>query len=336
MRVQVKFFVLMVVIGFGSCTKELVACFTYTPSTHPDKDLVHFSNCSENAEEYLWDFEGLKQSKSEEITFEFPGPGDYLVTLRAMNKRKSDEVVQTVHVSAPLWIVPKTESAGTHYRKYMKFDLEAYAKAGLGVLGMMQVRDGRIIGEWDSVVVDSPMKQGFTGSFRFKPKWSIKPTVFHFMVMDRNGANVTDSLVMPTLNGGDSTQGRVKSVFYQEAIAFDTSFAFSRGTYVESSRKIYLYLISKSKDYIYIHDFMANEGELKTYSCQIYTKHDGFVYKNMDGKSKTGNRLVIDKLDLDEMVISGHLETPVLQNNWSIDKLTVDFENVRITKAVKN
>lgn len=335
MRNLVYYLVVLMVLVLHSCGKEPEACFTYNPSSHAYRHIIWFSNCSENAEEYLWDFNGMRQSKEEDPVIEFAEPGEYQVTLTATSKRREDVMVQTVHVAAPLSIRASTSSMGTHYRKQMKFDLSAYAKAGLGVLSMIQVREGRTIGGWDSVVVDSPIKRSFAGSFRFRPKWSNTATFFHFMVMDKNGLYVTDSMPMPTLNGGDSTQGKVKSIFANEAILFDTGFAFSRGTYVQSTGKINLYLVSKNKDYVYIHDFGAIEGELKTFSCQIYSKQDGFAYKNLEGKNVKGNRLKINKLDLDEMVISGHLETPVLFNNRSIDKLTTDFENVRITRAVQ-
>ena len=66
----------------------------------PDNpQLVSFTNSSLGAEEYLWDFgDESETSTQKHPTHLYDGPGDYMVTLTAMNGEKSTEMSQEITV----------------------------------------------------------------------------------------------------------------------------------------------------------------------------------------------------------------------------------------------
>ena len=91
----------------GSCNSE-DDIITETPQPEanfsvamvPDNpQLVSFTNSSVNAEEYLWDFGDESESSTQKHpTHLYDGPGNYMVTLTAMNGEKLAEMSQEITV----------------------------------------------------------------------------------------------------------------------------------------------------------------------------------------------------------------------------------------------
>ena len=84
-----------------SCTKYPEACFT-TPSYEvKTNENVAFTNCSQNAHSYEWNFgDGTSLNTEENPNHTFTSPGSYNVSLRAYskNEKKSNEFVFTISV----------------------------------------------------------------------------------------------------------------------------------------------------------------------------------------------------------------------------------------------
>lgn len=80
-------------------TSEAMACFDYTPSTEiMVGDEVSFSNCSENAIEYAWDFGDGEVSSQDNPSHIFESAGEFTVTLTASNENGTNDVSKTVTV----------------------------------------------------------------------------------------------------------------------------------------------------------------------------------------------------------------------------------------------
>lgn len=89
--------------------KKPTACFSYSSESYDlGEDIqideeISFSNCSENAVLYLWEFGDGSQSTSTNPTLSYDESGSYIVKLTAYGSDKSleDFILKTIEVSAP-------------------------------------------------------------------------------------------------------------------------------------------------------------------------------------------------------------------------------------------
>lgn len=66
------------------------ACFETAGSSFTVGEEIVFSNCSENAEQYSWNFGDERISSEFEPTISYPDPGTYTVSLIAENDLNRD------------------------------------------------------------------------------------------------------------------------------------------------------------------------------------------------------------------------------------------------------
>lgn len=79
------------------------ACFTYLPEENIQVgDSVFFTNCSEDAEMFQWSFGDGATSAEKNPFHQFAEPGNYSVTLIAVNNGVADSILQTVKITADL------------------------------------------------------------------------------------------------------------------------------------------------------------------------------------------------------------------------------------------
>jgi len=93
----------MLVLSFTACEKdeeqpvvELIACFGHEPNEINDGE-VQFTNCSENANRYYWDFGDTNTSTEKEPLHVFEGDFPYYVTLIAYNGNETDTVTKPIY-----------------------------------------------------------------------------------------------------------------------------------------------------------------------------------------------------------------------------------------------
>ncbi len=83
--------------------KEVVACFTFSPEENIQVgDTVHFTNCSEEATDYAWNFGDSETSTETEPFHVFTQPGNFEVSLTASKPDDSQTVTQNISVTADL------------------------------------------------------------------------------------------------------------------------------------------------------------------------------------------------------------------------------------------
>ena len=83
--------------------KEVVACFTISPEENVHVgDTVYFTNCSEEATDYAWEFGDSETSSEAEPFHIFSQPGDFEVSLTASKEDDSQTVTQNIKVTARL------------------------------------------------------------------------------------------------------------------------------------------------------------------------------------------------------------------------------------------
>ena len=68
-----------------SCKKTPTACFTASSTSVSVGDNVTFTNCSENAKSYSWDFGDGVTSTDENPTHSYSNAGTYTVTMDCYN-----------------------------------------------------------------------------------------------------------------------------------------------------------------------------------------------------------------------------------------------------------
>lgn len=78
---------------------EVKACFSYTYEGEPFWEMyLAFSNCSQNANTYLWDFGDGTTSAEENPIHYYTGDGAFIISLTASNESSSDMISDTVLV----------------------------------------------------------------------------------------------------------------------------------------------------------------------------------------------------------------------------------------------
>ena len=93
----------MLVLPFTACEKdeelpleELTACFGHEPNDIDDGE-IQFTNCSENANNYFWDFGDGYTSIKKEPLHVFEGDFPYYVTLIAYDDNESDTITKPIY-----------------------------------------------------------------------------------------------------------------------------------------------------------------------------------------------------------------------------------------------
>lgn len=120
-------------------TPDSTACFNAEPSSGVAiGEVITFTNCSENAESYAWDFGDGNLSNEESPTHAFTSPGNFTVTLVTTANNSSDTISATITVKgsrklqynntefsvADAFLVDDGYEDGPHYYTYFGFSDE--------------------------------------------------------------------------------------------------------------------------------------------------------------------------------------------------------------------
>ena len=80
-------------------TSDVIACFNYSPTTELTAGTeITFTNCSENATNFAWNFGDGTVSTEENPVHAFKTPGEYPVQLVAANETSADTVLKTITI----------------------------------------------------------------------------------------------------------------------------------------------------------------------------------------------------------------------------------------------
>ena len=132
-------------VFFTACNKKddpanVQACFTFSPDENIRVgDTIYFSNCSQEADEYLWDFGDTQTSTDAEPFHIYTGPGNYEIKLVAMNDGVQVETVEAINVTADLGYIINAgnwsgdKSTISAYDKYSDQVINGYYKSVNGV-----------------------------------------------------------------------------------------------------------------------------------------------------------------------------------------------------------
>lgn len=104
LRINVISLISIVFIVIVSCEQQEdavvpSACFNVSKSEVKVDETIVFDNCSMDAKSYSWDFGDGKLSSGVEPTHSYSEAGEYIVTLRAMNREEYDEDTKIIYVS---------------------------------------------------------------------------------------------------------------------------------------------------------------------------------------------------------------------------------------------
>jgi PKD repeat protein len=103
-----KIFFFLILLAFFACKKndpeaKPKACFTFSPDTAlKTGDTIKFTNCSENATSYLWDFGDSTTSTEKSPVHIFKRGGTYLIKLTAADKNSFDTISLPVMVNVSI------------------------------------------------------------------------------------------------------------------------------------------------------------------------------------------------------------------------------------------
>ena len=98
-RMKKEVYIISLIISilfFDSCGKKPVADFTWSPREPVAGEEVKFTNLSENAKSYSWNFGDMSVGRKANPTHVYERSGRYIVDLRAHNGLRSDE--KTVNI----------------------------------------------------------------------------------------------------------------------------------------------------------------------------------------------------------------------------------------------
>jgi len=105
-----KYYLFLILIVLASCIKDEFktdpsACFNYSPDTLLlTGDTIAFSNCSENANSYLWDFGDGYTSYDEFPKHSYKNIGNYEVLLSATKGNLVDVISQSIRIQDQIFI----------------------------------------------------------------------------------------------------------------------------------------------------------------------------------------------------------------------------------------
>jgi len=108
MKIRITYFIALAIFGFFTAceegdetTKDAIACFDYSPKTDLNNgDEITFTNCSEDATTYLWDFGDSNTSTEENPKHTYEQAGNYNVKLTASNESYSDTTTQEIIINS--------------------------------------------------------------------------------------------------------------------------------------------------------------------------------------------------------------------------------------------
>ena len=99
MKKQILFISMIIcVLLLPSCLKKPVADFTWSPKEPVAGEEVKFTNLSENAKSYSWNFGDMSIGNKTNPTHVYKKSGNYIVDLCAHNGLRSDEKTVTIVV----------------------------------------------------------------------------------------------------------------------------------------------------------------------------------------------------------------------------------------------
>lgn len=92
------------IITLSSCVKEPVACLQASKTSAETNEAISFTDCSENAHSYLWEFGDGITSTDANPSHTYSSSGTYTVklTTESKNGKKSDNKSLTVMIEAPV------------------------------------------------------------------------------------------------------------------------------------------------------------------------------------------------------------------------------------------
>jgi uncharacterized protein (TIGR02145 family) len=112
MRSFVKFLVLfsLTIFSLTSCIKpeevsEPVACFEVSKENATINESISFTNCSQNAESYIWNFGDGTTSTEKDPVHAYAVTGLYTVSLLVENEKYNDQITHNIRIEATLPIV---------------------------------------------------------------------------------------------------------------------------------------------------------------------------------------------------------------------------------------
>jgi PKD repeat protein len=131
------FLILVLVIYTFGCNKapmpDPVACMTPSTSIVAQKQIIHFDNCSTNANSYQWDFGDGTSSTINAPSKSYENNGNYKVTLTALGNNSKQSIKSTnIFVGTPSF----SKFVITSVKKFNSdtavdnFSLELFAYAG--------------------------------------------------------------------------------------------------------------------------------------------------------------------------------------------------------------
>lgn len=100
-----KHYYLLILIVFSSCKKDELktnsnACFDFSPNSNIKVgDTLIFSNCSENATKYFWDFGDGNISNEKLPIHSYDNYGNFDILLSVSNENNSDTLLKTVTIN---------------------------------------------------------------------------------------------------------------------------------------------------------------------------------------------------------------------------------------------
>ena len=87
------------IVFLSSCKKEPEACFTYEPIAALVNEPVNFTDCSENADDYTWDFGDGETGTGANPSHIYIVPGTYTITLNVESKGGTNTSTKQITVT---------------------------------------------------------------------------------------------------------------------------------------------------------------------------------------------------------------------------------------------
>lgn len=316
-----------------SCGDDPTPCFEYEV-TDDYEYTVAFTNCSDLAVDYQWDFGDGSVSTEDNPTHSYDKPGTYKVVLTAVNGKREAMTNKEVEIAAPLKITGSAGASSTTYNKKITISAAANAKNGIAKVQIYHKYSDNKKLILDSIFKSAPTDANISINY-WAPIVYRKESSFLFAIVDAEQMQADDKLTISSNDKIDTTAGEVLVQARDGVEDINFEFSYATGGYKPKTGMLEFEFYAKDGSYIKL-----SKGTVKTevytyFSIDAYNASTKTTYTKEVSRNTGSDELLVNYFDETNLQISGHVNFDVNIDDMNHDVLEVSFSDVNLCRIIE-